>query len=548
METPPSLSSHVSIRERWLTTALLGLGLITFAIDASNTRLILPQMMTGLRVELYQIHWVFTAPGIARTVITASTGWLSGWCGPRTLYLLSIGTMTIGALGSMLAWDWPSLLFFRVLAGVGGGMIPQLSQAIFYQIFPPGQRGMALGFALMGWSIGPAFGPLLGGNLLEFAPWRSVYAVTLPLSGVGFLLAWWWLPPLPRPERRPLDVLGLLTLAVAVSTLLLALTQGPREGWDSPYILTLLVIAGVTTVAFVVVQLRRQEPLVELRLFSSVPFVMAMLVLFLTTMAFRGSEPMLSVLMQRLLGFEPLLVAWVQMVPNLVYGAMVILVGRLADRVPCPVLVISGLVMYAAAFWGYAGVNELTTVAMMLAFMILRSTAEASIGSPNTLATLEAIPESQVYMATALTGVLRSIANTLGTATAAVVWDVRYHHRVLQYAETTPLDAFGYTTTLHGVQQTLQWSGEIAAHIPTQTMALMQERLVAEASTAAWQDYFLFNALLTLVCLVPALPFWPREKYRPSAPPQTAPAPMAATSHGGPVSQAAHRDNPRRTH
>ena len=92
METHTSLAADVSSRDRWLITALLGLGLITFAIDASNTRLVLPQMMTSLRVELYQSHWVFTAPGIARTVMTASTGWLSGWLGPRPLYLLSIGT------------------------------------------------------------------------------------------------------------------------------------------------------------------------------------------------------------------------------------------------------------------------------------------------------------------------------------------------------------------------------------------------------------------------------------------------------------------------
>jgi predicted MFS family arabinose efflux permease len=91
------------------------------------------------------------------------------------------------------------------------------------------------------------------------------------------------------------------------------------------------------------VRLARAEPLVELRLFGSLPFVMAMVVMFLTIMAFRGSEPLLSVLMQRLLGFKPVLVAWVQMLPNLVYGAMVILVGRLADRVPCHVLVAESL-------------------------------------------------------------------------------------------------------------------------------------------------------------------------------------------------------------
>ncbi len=99
--------------------------------------------------------------------MTASTGWLSGGLGPRLLFLLSIGTLTLGALGSLVAWDWPSLLGFRVLAGMGR-TDPPLSQAIFYQIFPPGQRGMALGFALMGWSIGPVFGPLLG-PLLETA-------------------------------------------------------------------------------------------------------------------------------------------------------------------------------------------------------------------------------------------------------------------------------------------------------------------------------------------------------------------------------------------
>src|SRR5918996_5939454 len=226
MESQKSLSSQLSARERVLTTALLGLGLITFAIDASNTTLILPQIMTSLRVEVFQIHWVLTGPGIVRTVVTAATGWLSGWFGPRTLYLISIGSMTVGALGSMLAWDWPALVFFRILSGIGGGMIPQLSQAIFYQIFPPGQRGMALGFALLGWSIGPAFGPLMGGNLLEFASWRVVYAATLPLSGAGLLLAWWKLPSLHRPEQRRLDFYGLLTMTVAVSTLLLALSQG----------------------------------------------------------------------------------------------------------------------------------------------------------------------------------------------------------------------------------------------------------------------------------------------------------------------------------
>lgn len=530
MEPHASMSAHFSVRERWLTTALLGLGLLTFAIDASNTTLILPQIMTSLRVDLYEIHWVLTAPGIARTVVIACTGWLTGWCGPRTLYLLCVSSMAVGSLGSVLAWDWPSLLVFRVLAGIGGGMIPQISQAIFYQIFPPGQRGMALGFALMGWSIGPAFGPLMGGNMLEFASWRVIYGITLLLSGTGFLLAWWRLPLLRRPERRRLDHYGLLFMTVAVATLLLGLSQGNREGWDSQYIVTLLTIAGVAAVAFIVVELRHTQPLVELRLFASVPFIMALLILFLTTMTFRGSGPMVSVLMQRLLGFTPLQVAWTQMLPNLIYGAAVLLVGRLSDRVPTFVLVFSGLLVYAVVFWGYSGISEVTTFGMMMTFLTLRFIAEALIVSPNNLATLEALPENKVYMATALSGLLRSIGNSLGTAVAAVVWDQRYIHHLHHYAENTPQDTFGFTAALGRFEQNLRWAGEHIWQIPTQTQSLMQDRLLAEANTAAWQDYFLFNALVAIICIVPALPFWRREKYSAPVTPQT----VTASASSGP--------------
>jgi EmrB/QacA subfamily drug resistance transporter len=546
METHTSLSASLSVRERWLTTALLGLGLIAFAVDASNTQLILSQVMTNLRVELYQIHWLLTAPGIARTVVIPAMGWLSGWCGPRTLYLLCLGSMFIGSLGSMLAWDWPSLLVFRILAGIGGGMVPQLSQAIFYQIFPPGQRGMALGFALLGWSVGPAFGPFMGGNLLEFASWRAVYAITLSMSGIGCFLAWWSFPQLRYPERRRLDYAGTCTMAVAVSTLLLALGQGNREGWDSQYIVTLFLIAGVATIAFIVVELRHSTPLVELRLFNTMPFVMAMVVLFLTTMTFRGSGPMTSVLMQRLLGFEPMQVAWTQMLPNLVYGGAVLLIGRLSDRVPTSMLVIAGLLLYGAAFVSYSGLNETTTLGMLMVFLMARFIAEALIVSPNNLATLEALPESKVYMASALTGLLRSVANTMGTAVAAVVWDQRYTHHIQRFAENTPLDTVGFTTAMNGFEQTLQWAGEQTTQIPTQTLALMQERLLAEASTAAWQDYLWFNALLAILCLFPALPFWKREKYRATTAPKTVPAAAVGSGHGATESRQARHDAPRR--
>lgn len=499
------MPTHLGVRDRWVTAGLLGIGLVTFAINASTTNLILSELMTAMRVELYHIHWVVTANSIARTITIPALGWLSGRFGPRKLYLLCLGLFTVGSLGSALAWDWTSLLFFRIITGAGGGMIPPLSMAIFYQIFPPEQRGMALGLSLMGWSIGPSIGPLSGGYLLEFASWRVIYFMIVPLSGLGVVLAWLFLPPLRRPDRRRLDVYGLFTVAVMVTTFIVALSQGRREGWDSSYIQLLLAIAAVSAVAFVIIEFSHPEPLVELRLFRSPQFIMAVAVMCLTTMAFRSTGPMFPVLMQRMLGFDPLLVAWTMLPSQIIYGLCVFWVGRLSDRLAPQLLVVGGLLLYASTFIHFSGITIWTTAWTMTTFLTFRFIAEAFIVSPNNLTALRALPEGQVMMASGLIGLARSISNTLGPAVSAVFWDQRYGHHLQILGENSPADSFAFTGVVREFTNSLTWMGEIAALVPVKTMALVGRLFRDEASVAAWQDYILFNGLVVLVALLPAL-------------------------------------------
>ena len=543
MESASSESTHLGLRDRWLTAGLLGIGLVTFAITASTTNLILPQLMTSLRVELFQIHWVVTAFSIARTVTIPALGWLSGRFGPRALYLISQGLFTVGLLGSALAWDWTSLLFFRILTGASGGLINPLSMAIFYQIFPPHQRGMALGLSLMGWSIGPAMGPLMGGYLLEFASWRMVYLVMVPLSGVGLLLAWWLLPALTRPDRRRLDQYGLLTVGIAVTTFIIAISQGRREGWDSQGIVILLAIAAATAILFVIIELRHPQPLVELRLLANPPFLMAVIVTCLTTMAFRSTGPMFPVLMQRLLGFEPLQVAWTMLPSQILYGIAVLITGRLSDKLAPQLLVVSGLLLYAGCFIAYSGITVWTTAWSFSVFLCLRFIAEGLIVSPNNLTALRALSENQVMMASGLIGLLRAVSNTLGPAVSAVLWDTNYGRHLQLIAESSPSDSAAFTSVLSHFQQTLHWMGETALQVPTLSLALMGRVLRTEASTAAWQDYLIFNGVLALIAILPALlvdnRLWRRVKgpspKAVSAPPAAAAEAPVTTSEPKPA-------------
>ena len=108
-------------------------------------------------------------------------------------------------------------------------------------------------------------------------------------------------------------------------------------------------------------------------------------------------------------------------------------------------------------------------------------------------------------MAAGLMGLIRSIANILGASMAAVVWDARFAHHLQQFADNAPIDAFGLAAMMREVHNALVWAGEIATQVSFKTLAIIHRRLLAEASTAAWQDYLVFNALIALVTVIPAL-------------------------------------------
>jgi DHA2 family multidrug resistance protein len=154
-------------RERWIATGSLMLGMVAFTIALMMTNVILPHIMTSLRADLDQVQWVLTGPGIAQTVVMPMVGWLTSLLGHRALYLGSLALFCGTSVLSGLAWSIESLIVFQTVSGLGIGLMQPLIAALLYQIFPPNQRGLALGLSMVGWSFGPAIGPIVGGYLIE---------------------------------------------------------------------------------------------------------------------------------------------------------------------------------------------------------------------------------------------------------------------------------------------------------------------------------------------------------------------------------------------
>ncbi|MDQ3831948.1 MAG: DHA2 family efflux MFS transporter permease subunit, partial [Candidatus Tectomicrobia bacterium] len=269
---------------KWWVTFALMLGILTQGLNFGTLNVALPSMMTSLRADVETIQWVVTSFMVTRTVVMPTIGWVSAVAGPRNFYLMGLLIYIVGSVLCGLSWSVSSLVVFRIIQALGAGPLFPLSMGMLYEVFPAHQRGLAMGIFMAGISVGPAIGPSIGGYLVEHLNWRMIFYMNLPIGVISLAAVAFILPKSARPRYVSLDTFGLLTMIAFLVPLLLALIQGRHEGWDSRYIQTLFGVAIASGIAFVVIESRRKQPLVELALFKIVPFSAASVIFLIGTM------------------------------------------------------------------------------------------------------------------------------------------------------------------------------------------------------------------------------------------------------------------------
>ena len=209
-------------------------------VSGSAMNVALPPIMTTFGLNLDQAQWILTAYMIAGAVFIPTVGWLGNRLGNRNLFLLGLLIFVGSSMLCGIAWSGPTLIFFRVLQGIGSGPITPMAMVFLNEAFPTKQRGLAMGLYGMASAFGPAVGPVIGGYVTEYLSWRMVFYMNLLPGLLCMGLVCLVIPNTREAVKRSLDLAGLLTLAVFLVSLLIALTQGQREGWDTPYIQRLL--------------------------------------------------------------------------------------------------------------------------------------------------------------------------------------------------------------------------------------------------------------------------------------------------------------------
>jgi len=497
---------------KWWVALTVMLSAFIVVMSSATVSVALPPIMTAYGLNIDEAQWIVTAYMIAGAVLIPTVGWLGNRLGNRNVFLISLAVFVVGSALCSFAWSSTSLILFRVVQGIGSGPIMPMALVILNSSFPPRQRGLAMGLYGLGVSFGPAFGPVLGGYVTEYLSWRVVFSVNVIPGIIGMLLVMLVLPNNRESVQRSFDLAGLLCLSVFLVSLLSALSQGHRFGWDAPIIQRLFVVGGLAFVLFLVLELWKEEPLVEVALYRDPAFAAVSIAGLGVAMAFWGTGFLQTILLQRLMGYTPAQAGLVQLPGALSMGISTLIAGRLADKFDRRYIVWTGLALFALASYSFSFLTLDQPIGWVTWMIMVRYVTIGFVFTPMNAASMVLLPPEKVRMGSGiLTLIQHGVGGTLGVALMTTVLQRRSVQHTAALDEQQAFSSLAWHDAVTPAWELMNQVGEVGTMAETKAWALVGRHLAQQGMVAAYQDCFL---VLAIICLA-VMPFmWFLRRYR----------------------------------
>jgi EmrB/QacA subfamily drug resistance transporter len=406
----------------WRISLVVIVGAIMSILDTTIVNVALNSLSKDLHSSLSDIQWVATGYMLALAAVIPVSGWAAEKVGARRLWIASVVLFTLGSALCGAAWSTGSLVFFRVLQGLGGGMIMPIGQMVLARAAGPQQMGRVMGVIGVPMILAPVFGPTLGGLLLEHLGWRWIFYVNLPIGIIGIAMALRLLPAVQSRDVPSFDKVGFALLATGVPLLVYGLAEVGQMGGIGHAGALGPMLAGIALIAaFVVHALRVPTPLLNVRLFANRAFSAASLTTFALGAGLFGAMIIMPLYFQLVRG-EDAVHTGLLLIPQGVGAAIAMpLAGRAADRVGGGRVAVAGLLATMVATLPFALIGAHTSYLLIGAAMIARGFGIGMTMMPAMSAAYAALTPGDIAHATPQLNVIQRVGGSIGTALLTVV-------------------------------------------------------------------------------------------------------------------------------
>lgn len=489
----PAAENH-----KWWVLGIVVIGSFMSILDSTVVNIALPKLISVFSTDVHGAQWVLTSYLLALAVVIPMTGYLQETYGGKRVYMITITLFTIASIMCGFAWSLNAMIFFRVLQGLGGGLIMPLGMSLLLREFRTEERGTALGIFGIPLMLGPAVGPTLGGYLVQYVDWRFIFFINVPIGIFAVFAASRVLRETAHQNTTKLDVWGVALVALGSASLLLGIDNGPSDGWNSLTDIGEIVVGVAALVTFVIVELRTEKPLLELRLFKAYNFSLGVFVTLIVQVGLFGAVFLLPLFLQNLRGMGAMETGMLLIPQALTVAVVMPISGRIYDRFGARVLLIPGMILLAFSTYRFHTLSVTTSNLEIISNLMLRGLGMGMAMMPATTTAMNAVPRHLIPRATALTNALQRIAGSFGVAIMATVLTSRQTFQFAVASQTV-------TATSPGVQEILAHARSLPAfqHLPAaaaqQLGALLLYGQVASlAGVHAIDDTFFVAALFCI--------------------------------------------------
>ena len=419
------VQTKIDYNRKWYVMAAVAMGIFLATIDSSIVNIALPTLVRELNTDFATIQWVVLVYLLTLATLILSFGRLGDMVGKKPVYATGFVVFTLGSILCGLSATVSWLIFFRVVQAIGATMVLALGMAIVTEAFPPRERGMALGISGSIVSVGIVLGPTLGGLIIDAWSWNWIFFVNIPVGIIGILMVLQFIPDIKPAGEQRFDLLGALALFISVLSFLLALTFGQGIGFVTIRILALFATGALFLILFVLIELRVEQPMIDLRLFNNKFFTTSLITGFLTFIAISGTIILIPFYLENVLGYNTRQIGLLLAAVPIAMGIVAPIAGSLSDRFGTRPIAVIGLSILLVGYYGLSKLHiQTSTFEYLLRFLPI-GLGMGVFSSPNNSTIMGTAPRERLGIVSGILAVNRTLGQMTGIAVLGAIWTSR---------------------------------------------------------------------------------------------------------------------------